>query len=124
LSAKKLDNAPYLVLNIVHYPVLEYIVSTQKILADETVSISELRKRPQEYFTDHAIAVLSNNRTAGYIIGAEAYETLLMILRQSQKSETFEGRFRPTAERLREITEKGVKLLENANEEQLGSFSE
>ena len=101
-----------------------YIVSTQKILADETVSISELRKRPQEYFTDHAIAVLSNNRTAGYIIGAEAYETLLMILRQSQKSETFEGRFRPTAERLREITEKGVKLLENANEEQLGSFSE
>jgi antitoxin YafN len=99
-------------------------VSTQTILADETVSISEFRKRPQEYFTDHAIAVLSNNRTAGYIIGAEAYEALLMILRQNQQYETFEGRFRPTAERLRKITEKGVKLLENATEEQLGSFSE
>ncbi len=99
-------------------------MSTQTILADETVSISELRKKPQEYFTDHAIAVLSNNRTAGYVIGAEAYETLLMILRQSQQLETFEGRFRPTAERLREITEKGAKLLENATEEQLGSFSE
>ncbi|GMR20984.1 MAG: type I toxin-antitoxin system antitoxin YafN [Gammaproteobacteria bacterium] len=112
------------VLNNVHYTVLEYAVSTQTILADETVSISELRKKPKEYFTDHAIAVLSNNRTAGYVIGAEAYETLLMILRQSQQLETFEGRFRPTAERLREITEKGAKLLENATEEQLGSFSE
>lgn len=114
----------YLIPNYVHYTVPEHIVSTQTILADETVSISELRKKPQEYFTDHAIAVLSNNRTAGYIIGAEAYETLLMILRQSQQFETFEGRFRPTAERLREITEKGTKLLEDATEEQLGSFSE
>jgi len=48
----------------------------------------------------------------------------LMILRQSQQLETFEGRIRPTAERLREITEKGAKLRENATEEQLGSFSE
>jgi len=47
-------------------------VSTQTILADETVSISEFRKKNQEYFTGHAIAVLSSNRTAGYIIGAEA----------------------------------------------------
>ena len=75
----------YLVLNNARQSVLEHIVSTQTILADETVSISEFRKKPQEYFTDHAIAVLSNNRTAGYIIGAEAYETLLMLLRQSQR---------------------------------------
>lgn len=99
-------------------------MNTQTILADETISISEFRKKPQEYFTDHAIAVLSNNRTAGYIIGAEAYETLLLILRQSQQLETFEGRFRPTAERLREIIEKGANLLENATDEYLGSFSE
>ena len=99
-------------------------MSTQTILADETVSISELRKKPQKYFTDHAIAVLSNNRTAGYILGAEAYEVLLRILRRSQQLETFEGHFRPTAERLREITEKGANLLESATEEQLGSFSE
>jgi len=123
-DAKGLDNMRNKALNNVQYTVLEYAVSTQTILADETVSISELRKKPQEYFTDHAIAVLSNNRTAGYVIGAEAYETLLMMLRQSQQIETFEGRFRPTAERLREITEKGAKLLENATEEQLGSFSE
>ena len=99
-------------------------MSTQTILADETVAISEFRKKPQDYFTDHAIAVLSNNRTAGYILGAEADEALMSILRQSQQFETLEGRFRPTAERLKAITGKGVKLLETATDEQLGSFSE
>lgn len=99
-------------------------MSTQTILADETVSISEFRKKPQNYFTDHAIAVLSNNRTAGYVIGAEAYEALLSIVFQSQQIGTFESSFRPTAARLREIAEKGATLLETATEEQLGSFSE
>ncbi|WP_096367583.1 type I toxin-antitoxin system antitoxin YafN [Thiohalobacter thiocyanaticus] len=99
-------------------------MSVQKILADETVSITEFRKRPQAYFTDHAIAVLSNNRTAGYILGAEVYETLLSVLQQSQQFDSFEGRFRPTAARLREIAEQGEKLLEQASEEDLGSFSE
>lgn len=37
-------------------------MKTHKILADETISVSELRKNPGQYFTDHAIAVLSSNR--------------------------------------------------------------
>lgn len=96
-------------------------MSTRQIFADVTVSISELRKKPQEYFTDHAIAVISNNRPVGYVIGAEAYESLVSILRQSQQVNTFKGRFRPTAERLREIAGGGAKYLKDASEEQLGS---
>lgn len=99
-------------------------MSTQKILADETVSITDFRRKPQAYFTDHAIAVLSNNRTAGYILGAEVYETLLSVLQQSQQFDSFEGRFRPTAARMREIAEHGGELLKQASEEDLSSFSE
>lgn len=87
------------------------------ILADETVSVSMLRKKPQDYFKDHAIAVLSNNRPVGYVIGAKAYESLVSILRQLEQTETFEGRFDPTADRLRGITERGAKYLSDAGEE-------
>lgn len=99
-------------------------MSTQTILADQTVAISELRKKPQEYFTDRPIAVLSNNRTAGYVIGAEAYEAIMAVLRQSRQTETFAGRFRPTAERLRELAAQGMKDLAMANAADLSRFTE
>jgi antitoxin YafN len=99
-------------------------MSTHKILADETISVSELRKNPGQYFTDHAIAVLSNNRPTGYVIGAEAYEALVALLIQNQETEHFTGRFRPTATRMKTIARKGAELLANASEEELGEFSE
>jgi antitoxin YafN len=102
------------------------IRTTYTILADETVSVSELKKSPSQYFTDHAIAVLSNNRPTGYVIGAEAYEALVSLLSQCQQSETFPGTFRPTADRVREITAKGMKLLQNISSddlEKLGQYS-
>ncbi len=93
--------------------------STYTILADETVSVSDLKKSPSQYFTDHAIAVLSNNRPAGYVIGASAYEALVSMLIQCQQMETFSGEFRPTANRMREITTKGMELLQNASSDDL-----
>lgn len=99
-------------------------MSIRPIFANETVSVSELRKKPQEYFTDHAISVISNNRPIGYVIGAEAYENLVSILRQSLQVNAFEGRFRPTAARLREIVESSEKHLEDASGKLLGPFSE
>lgn len=95
------------------------IRATHTILADKTVSVTELKKSPSQYFTDHPIAVLSNNRTAGYIIGADAYAALVSILSQCQQTETFPGMFRPTAERMREITARGMDLLQNATSEDL-----
>lgn len=103
------------------------IPATHKILADETVSVSELKKSPSQYFTDHAIAVLSNNRTTGYVLGAAAYEALVSVLQQCQNVATFPGEFQPTAERMKTITAKGMALLAEASGddlEQLGAFSE
>ncbi len=99
-------------------------MSTQTILADQTVSITEFRKKPQEFFTDRPIAVLSNNRAAGYVLGAEVFEQLVAIVRQSNQSEVFNGQFLPTADRLRQIASRGAELLENATDGQLENFSE
>ena len=103
------------------------IKATHTILADETVSVSELKKSPSQYFTDHAIAVLSNNRPTGYVIGAAAYEAMVAMLRQFNQTKTFQSKFCPTAEEMRKITAKGMELLENASDkdiETLGDFSE
>jgi len=103
------------------------IKATHTILADETVSVSELKKSPSQYFTNHAIAVLSNNRPTGYVIGAAAYEAMVTMLKQINQTETFQGEFCPTAEEMRKITAKGMELLENASEQdlgKLGNFSE
>jgi antitoxin YafN len=99
-------------------------MSTQTMLAEETVSISDFRKSPKDYFTDHAIAVLSNNRPAGYVIGAKAYESMVAILTQLQETTPFEGRFKPTAARMQAIVEKGADLLANATEKDLVEYSE
>ena len=96
--------------------------TTYTILADETVSVSELKKSPSQYFTDHAIAVLSNNRPTGYVIGADAYEALVSMLSQCQPTDTFPGVFRPTADRMREITAKGMELLQSASSEDLAKL--
>ena len=99
-------------------------MNIQTIMAEETVSISDFRKNPKGYFTDHAIGVLSNNRPAGYVIGAEAYEALVAIITQTQANSFFEGSFKPTAKRMKEITQQGMQLLADASEEDLEKFSE
>lgn len=102
-------------------------MGTQTILANETVSISELRNNIGRYFTDHAIAVLSNNKPTGYVIGAKAFEAMVNMLLQAQQTESFNGSFRPTSDRLKAITQKGLQILENASEDELkelGKFSE
>ena len=103
------------------------IKATHTILADETVSVTELKKSPSQYFTDHAIAVLSNNRPTGYVIGAAAYEAMVSMLKQVNQTETFQSKFSLTAEEMRKITAKGMALLENASAqdlEKLGNISE
>ena len=118
----------YIIKNLEEYVLVSTTLpATHKILADETVSVSDLKKSPSQYFTDHAIAVLSNNRPTGYVIGATAYEALVSLLQQCQSVKTFPGDFQPTAERMKQITEKGMELLAHASPEkleQLGEFTE
>lgn len=99
-------------------------MATHKILAEETVPVSELRKNPSEYFTDRPIAVMNHNRATGYTLGVELFEQMMAIIEHSEEGKTIRGQFRPTAERLKEIAAASAAFHKNATEEQLGSFSE
>lgn len=100
------------------------IMATHKILAEETVAVSEVRKNPGRYFTDKAVAVMSHNKATGYMVGAELFENMIMILEQNQAGKAIAGQFRPSAARLQEIAAASADFLRNASEEDLGQFSE
>lgn len=93
---------------------------TQSILAEKTVSISELRKKPIDYFIDEPVAVLSNNKTAGYMISAELYEQMVRLLEAKSKT----SQFRPSKARLEQIAAEGAKKLLAASDAELGEFVE
>lgn len=58
-----------------------------RILAEKSVNITELRKNPAKYFIDQPVAVLSNNRPAGYLLSASAFEALMdMLAEQEEKA--------------------------------------
>ena len=99
-------------------------MTTHPIMAEKSVSISALRQKPAEYFTDEPVAVLSHNKPAGYVIGAQAYERLMAIVAQYEREHSVQARFRPTAERLREIGQRGAQVAEEATEDDLGEFTE
>lgn len=95
-------------------------MAAHHIYAEQTVSISELRKNPARFFGEEPVAVLSNNKPTGYLLGAGLYEELLQLLEESQK--TSDSRFRPTKSRLNAITRRGEELLLSATKEELNTF--
>ncbi len=99
-------------------------MAVQKLLAEETVSVSEFRKHPSDYFTDHPVAVISRNKPAGYVIGAELFESMMALIEQIQEARQVTSEFRPAAARLREIAAKSAALLKEAGEDDLDKFSE
>lgn len=92
----------------------------QSILAEKTVSVSELRKKPCDYFMDEPVAVLSNNKTAGYMISAELYEQMVTLIESGHSI----SHFRPSSARLALIAKKGAEILLATTEDELGNFSE
>lgn len=95
-------------------------MSTQSIYAEKTVSVTELRKSPCDYFLDEPVAVLSNNKTAGYMISASLYEQMLNSIAHTKKHSSF----RPTKARLESVAETSAAYLAEANDSDLNSFSE
>ncbi len=96
----------------------------ERILAEKSVNITELRKNPAKYFIDQPVAVLSNNRPAGYMISAKVFEELMDLLNENQERGHITARFRPSAERLNEITIRAQKLLQDASDTDLTEFTE
>ena len=96
----------------------------QKIMADNTVSVTEMRKHPADFFTDQPIAVLSNNQPIGYMVGRELFEAMVDALRQQQPQETFSARFQPNSNQLNGAIAASAKFLSSAKEEDLGDFVE
>lgn len=95
-------------------------MTTQTIYAEHTVSITEVRKNPGKYFQETPVAVLSNNRTAGYMVSPELFEQMIKLIESRQQSAT--SRFRPSHARLEEIAKQGEELLLAAYEEDLKQF--
>ena len=88
-----------------------------RILAEHTISMTELRKNPAQYFTDEPIAVLSNNKPAGYMLSASLFEAMIDLLEKQQANRQFVAKFRPTAEQLKAIALHGQALVEQATDE-------
>lgn len=96
----------------------------QRILSEHTVSITELRKNPAQYFIDEPVAVLSNNKPAGYMISASLFETLVDQLERQQAAHLLNARFRPSAAELKAIAQKGNQLLAESSADELAEFTE
>ena len=78
-------------------------MAIQRILAEETVSVSEMRKHPADFFTDQPIAVLNKNQPIGYMIGKKQFESMVDLIRQLQPQETFSATIRPSVTQLKTI---------------------
>jgi len=99
-------------------------MTTNKILVEETIPVSELRKNPSRYFSDKPVAVMSHNRATGYVVGAELFEKMLAIIEQSEAGKLVTAEFRPSSNRIQEIVRESTDYLKNAPDEDLGQFSE
>jgi antitoxin StbD len=65
------------------------------VLADFSVSISELKKNPSALITQASgspIAVLNHNKPAAYLIPAETYEALMDLIEDYELSKLVEER--------------------------------
>lgn len=82
-----------------------------------TVDISKFKKDPEKYLKGESVAVTAEGNVLGYAIDELEYRALMAMIRQCEQTETFEGQFNPSRERLREIAEKCQSHLESNNPE-------
>ncbi|TBW57391.1 type I toxin-antitoxin system antitoxin YafN [Marinobacter halodurans] len=99
-------------------------MATHAILAEKTVSISALRNNPAQYFSDQPIAVLSHNKPAGYVVGAELFEYMMKVIETQTEARSFEARFRPSVAQLKELRARGAELVLEMTPEDMEDYEE
>ncbi|WP_316675447.1 type I toxin-antitoxin system antitoxin YafN [uncultured Tolumonas sp.] len=77
----------------------------RRILAEHTVSITELRKNPAQYFTDEPVVVLSKNKPVGYMVNDKLFEAMVDQLKKLHTSDLVAAHLRPAVEQLRVIAQ-------------------
>lgn len=97
-------------------------MTTHVILAEKTVSITDFRTEPSKYFAGEPVAILSNNKIAGYVLNPEAFQAMVVLL--EKVSPEVRGQFRPSKARLEAISRKGTEILLEATEADLADFIE
>lgn len=96
----------------------------ERIFAEKSINITELRKNPVKYFIDEPVAVLSNYRPADYMVSAKVFEELIDLPEEKPGRAHIAARFRPNAGRLNDIANNGQKLLQAASDKDLTEFTE
>ncbi len=67
----------------------------RQVLADYSVSISELKRNPTALINEadgSAIAILNHNKPAAYLVPAETYELLMDMLDDAELAKLVEAR--------------------------------
>ncbi|MGB0948363.1 MAG: type I toxin-antitoxin system antitoxin YafN [Pseudoalteromonas marina] len=97
-------------------------MSTQQMLAATSVSASELRKNPCQYFQDQPVAVLNRSKAEGYMVSAAYFEAMVAALEKAYPE--MQSGFRPALARLEAISHHCTELLLAADKEDLSEFTE
>lgn len=88
----------------------------QNIYAEKSVSITDLRKDIKSYLIDEPVAVLSNNKTVGYVMSEYAFRGLVdSIIANTKRTKGT----RATKEELREISLICEKYLEKLSDDDI-----
>jgi len=96
-----------------------------RILTELTVNVTELRKNPVSYFhAEQPVAVLSNNKTAGYMVSAALFEQLIDMISSQQAGRMVTAKFKPSIQRLDEILNSSETILDNLSSKDLSDFEE
>ncbi len=98
-------------------------MNTHQILADKAVSVSDARKNLSQYFTDEPVVVLSNNKPAGYMVGAELFEGLMQMVKDGCLPHSV-GKFNPSDEEFNKMAAATTEALLKLSDDELGEFYE
>ncbi len=100
----------------------EQTMALATIYAAQTVSSSDLRKNPCQYFSGEPVAVLSRSKTAGYMVGKELFEHMVGLIEEAHPGVV--GKFNFTDARLEAISHLNAELILSSDDNYLEDFAE